>query len=303
MAKIRDLNPYKCRVVGALDEYEYYIAFAKNAIKLSTTDSAQPFTYLQQDFIKQTLITSNVIGYDRIARRFMVAYGFGLNDYWKPTDVTFVVPNRAGYTRKISYDASDAGAYLITGLPSNISLGSIIRHYTDRLRAVDRAIIQNLGATKTANYIVVRDKDTRLSVLQAVQQTEDGEPVIVVDGAVGDGLRGIKNETPFLIPQLEEYKEQVRSELLTRLGTMSANTNKRERVQSAEVNASVGQCEDSIYTLIDNLNLQFKTYELPFKVELNNSLEELYYPDSSAGEEEAAEPEEAIKIEEQEKND
>ena len=67
-----------------------------------------------------------------------------------------------------------------------------------------------------------------------------------------------------------------RDKLLNKLGIMSANINKRERVQVGEVNATVGQCSDYIYMLVDCFNKQMDTYGLPFKMELNGSLEELY---------------------------
>ena len=72
---------------------------------------------------------------------------------------------------------------------------------------------------------------------------------------------------------------------------MSANINKRERVQVGEVNATVGQCEDYIYLMIDTFNKQMDTYGLPFKMRLNGSLESLY--DNSPDEQEE-QPAEAI---------
>ena len=47
-------------------------------------------------------------------------------------------------------------------------------------------------------------------------------------------------------------------------------------MQVGEVNATVGQCEDYIYLMIDTFNAQMETYGLSFKMKLNGSLEELY---------------------------
>ena len=57
---------------------------------------------------------------------------------------------------------------------------------------------------------------------------------------------------------------------------MSANIDKKERVQVGEVNATTGQCVDYIYMIIDTFNKYCNYYNLPFKMSLNGSLEELY---------------------------
>jgi hypothetical protein len=75
---------------------------------------------------------------------------------------------------------------------------------------------------------------------------------------------------------VEQYRTIIRDRLLNKLGIMSANINKRERVQVGEVNATVGQCVDYIYLWIDTFNAQMKDYGLPYRMELNGALEELY---------------------------
>ena len=50
-------------------------------------------------------------------------------------------------------------------------------------------------------------------------------------------------------------------------------------MQSAEVNASLGQASDYIYMLIDNFNKQCDSYGLPFKMDFNGSMEEIYLQD------------------------
>ena len=57
---------------------------------------------------------------------------------------------------------------------------------------------------------------------------------------------------------------------------MTNSIEKRERVQSAEVNATIGQATDYIYLLIDTFTKQCETYGLDFEMVLNGSLEEIY---------------------------
>ena len=60
------------------------------------------------------------------------------------------------------------------------------------------------------------------------------------------------------------------------IGVLTANTDKKERVQSAEVNANLGQASDYIYLLIDTFNKQCDTYGLDFQMVYNGSMEEIY---------------------------
>lgn len=272
--KIRDLNPPRVFVLD--NEYSEYEALALNSIKVNCTDPNLSFDYLQEKFIKEQLVRTNYVGYDRLINMWAKCYGYGLNDYWQPNKLTFIYPNRRGYTRPASYEANQNGAYLIQGYPGNITLSGIIQKATDTMAICDKVIIQNLEASKTPHYIVVKDKDTRLSLLQAIRERQSGEPVIMIDQSLGDSMKGIENLTAFIVPEVYQFKENVRDRLLNKLATMTANVNKRERVQVGEVNAMVGQCEDYIYSMIDNVNRQFKSYDLPFKMEINTSLEELY---------------------------
>lgn len=273
--KIRDLNPPRPYLIE--NDFEEYAALAANAIKIDCLDPTIKFGYLEEKFIKKQLIETNFVGYDTMINMWAKCYGYGLNDYWQPDRLTFIFPNRRGFTRQISYEPKRFGAYIIQGYPGNITLAAIIQKATATMQLCDSAIIQNLEASKTPHYVLVKDDSVRLSIETAIQQRQAGAPVIVVDETLGDSMKGIPNLTEFVVPQIYEYKQQVRAELLNKLGTMTANVNKRERVQVGEVNAMVGLCEDYVYSLIDNVNRQFEEYGLPFKISLNTSLEELYY--------------------------
>ena len=280
--KLKDLNPPNNYLLRS--DYEEYIAMAINSIKIDCTDPNIQFGYLEEDFIKRELIKSNIVGYDRLTNQWAIVYGFGINNYWRPTRLTFVLPtNRASFTRPASYEPDPIGAYFIKGLPANVSFNDIISKATDFMALCDNVIVQNLGAVRTPYVVVAESKEMQLSLLQAVQERQQGEPVVVVGKPLAKSLEGVQTYTEYIADKVETLKDQRRDQLLNKIGTMTANINKRERVQVGEVNATVGQCEDYIYMLIDNVNRQFTEYGLPFEMKLNTSLEELYTDDSQDG--------------------
>lgn len=269
--KFRDLariNPFDA---CGYSLYEEYKALLMNAVKISYLPA-----HIER-FVKSCMIENNQVGFDRITNRWAIAYGEGINEYWLPTTITFFFPNnKKSYQRAAFYEPAQNGAYLIHALPTGTSFFEIISTTTNEMRECDISIRQNLKATRNPFVAVVKDENTRLSLLSAIEEKEEGKPVVVTSADIAEGLKGVTFETPYIVDKVEQYRSIIRDRLLNKLGIMSANINKRERVQVGEVNATVGQCVDYIYLWIDNFNTQMEDYGLPYRMELNGALEELY---------------------------
>lgn len=266
--KIRDLNPAFSG--GASTRFLEYKNLLINAV------SIKGLKFNEERFVKSCLIENGAVGFDRLTDKWANVYGEGINDLGNPETLTFVFPNRSTYQRRAYYEPDEIGAYMILALPNTFALSTMIRETVEIEAMCDKAIRQNLKACQTPYIVVVKDEDTRLSVLQAIQEKEEGDPVVIVSADISEGLKGVQTETPYMVDKFVAYRDQERDRLLNKLGIMSANINKRERVQVGEVNATVGQCVDYIYLLIDTFNKQMETYGLPFEMVLNESLEELY---------------------------
>lgn len=171
--------------------------------------------------------------------------------------------------------AFDAWRILIAN-PSISALMPVIETYASLLADCRVSIKQNINAVKTPSFWVVEDSDTELSIKQIAQQTIEGKPAVIVKKNVTETLSSMKNETPFIADKIHQEYREILNEVLSRLGILTANTSKRERVQSAEVNAGLGQSIDSIYTIIDFWNKQIESYGLPYKMEFNGVSETLY---------------------------
>lgn len=251
--------------------YEEYKALLMNAVKIPLLPA-----HIER-FVKSCMIENNQVGFDRITKRWAIAFGEGVNEYWLPTIITFFFPNnKKSYQRRAFYGPAENGAYLIHALPTGTSFFEIISATTNEMRECDISIRQNLKATRTPFVAVVKDENTRLSLLSAIEQKEEGKPAVITSADLAEGLKGVVFETPYIVDKVEQYRTIIRDRLLNKLGIMSANINKRERVQVGEVNATVGQCVDYIYLWIDTFNAQMKDYGLPYRMELNGALEELY---------------------------
>lgn len=258
------------------DERAEFMNLLLNAVALKRTDG-EIVPYPQEQFFKKQIIYRNVVGYCRVGDVFTEVDGMDIDLYRFPEYIIMRTGNgRPLGTRKADYAPNLNGNYILFGLPFSMSLAELVFSAADEIAETDRAIRQNRRACQTPYFMICSDPETRLSLEQAIQQQQDGTPVVIVDEKIAGDIKGIATVTPFLVDKFLQYRDAVRDRLFNKLGIMSANINKKERVQVGEVNATVGQCLDYIYMLVDNLNRQFESYGLPYKMETNGSTEELY---------------------------
>lgn len=276
--KIRDLKGgkpcYKSICKGSTAFYEYKNLLLNN-LKIERTDG-QEMKADEEAFIKDELIETGQVGYDCITQKWAGAKGQGVNELGNPTHIVFVFRNGFTYQREAYYKPDTSGAYIIKAMESNFSLAEMIRQTTDFMDQSDVAILQNVMASKIPAVFVLSDENLQLSLKQAVQQVQNGEPVVIVSPQLGDAMKGVATNFNFVADKIDELKGKYRDRLLNKIGIMSANIDKKERVQVGEVNATTGQCVDYIYMVIDTFNKYCDYYKLPFKMKMNGSLEELY---------------------------
>lgn len=283
--KIKDLNP-ECKKSGvkysAFSEIQNLLA---NAIKISNVD------FTTESIIKRYLF-NGYVGYDKLRGVWCNVYGTGVNRQGNPTSLIFVYENGETFTRPAYYEPNDYGAYFIKATPLPFSFNNMIKTTTDTMHECDISIDQNIKATRTPFTAILKNEDLRLSLEHAIEQKKDGKPVLLVSPELGEALAGVEFKTQYVVDKLATFKYDERDRLLNKIGIMSANTDKRERVQVGEVNATLNQCTDYIYLLIDTFNKQMEDYGLNFEMSFNGALEELYLQNEKA--------EEVEKIEEKE---
>ena len=279
--KIKDLNPISiCRANGVYSRFEEYFNLLMNAVKVVSAQGEASINYEEETFLKRGLFENGSMGYDKITKKWYYVYALGLNDDGDPTELCFVTANGKTFTRPAYYDNKDDGAYKVDALPINMSMSQMIKATTDFMINCEMAMKQNLEACKTPYIVVCKNENLRLSFETAIQQKQTGQAVIVVNEDLGDGLKAIDIGVTYLVDRFAEARDTERDALLTKLCILTANTDKKERVQSAEVNASLGQASDYIYMLIDNFNKQCDSYGLPYKMVFNGSMEEIYLNDN-----------------------
>ena len=277
--KIKDLNPVStCKANGVYSRFDEYFNLLMNAVKVVSAQG-EAINYETETFLKRGLFENGAMGYDKLTKQWYYVYGQGLNEFGNPTSLIFVTANGKTFERKAYYENEEDGAYKVDALPINMPMSQLIKATTDFMTNCEVAMKQNLEACKTPYIVVCKDDKLRLSFETALQQKILGQACIVVSEDLGDGLKAVDIGVTYLVDKFAEARDTERDTLLNKLGILTANTDKKERVQSAEVNASLGQASDYIYMLIDNFNKQCDSYGLPYKMTFNGSMEEIYLQD------------------------
>lgn len=244
-----------------------------NAVKI------EGVPFYKENFIKRALFSRGQVGYVRSADVWAYVSGEGLNGYEFPLSGIFASAKGEITRGELSYEA-DGDKYLILANEVAYPLITTILVTCEFLATLDVGINQNAKAVRIPRYIAVSDDDDaaalKLSLMYANEQIEEGIPVIKISEQMGKALTNVQMNVELIADRLLELKQEIRNELLTRLGILTANSTKRERVQVGEVNAHVGECVDSIYVIIDCFNKQMQSYNLPFEMKLNGVIEDLY---------------------------
>lgn len=275
--KLKDLNPTVRKRYGVYSRYDEYLSLFLDKLKIVKKSTGEKISYPVANFIKTTLCEIGEVGYDKISDEWAYVYGESINELGNPTTLNFVTANGKTWRRKAYYDADKDGAYLINALPSrDVTMGGLIRETTDFMTDCDVARHQNLEACKTPYIVKCKNKDLRLTLLDAIEQKQDGQAVIIVSEDAGESLEAINISVPYLVDKFTEARDRERDTLLNKLGTMTSNTNKKERVQSAEVNATIGQSEDYAYMIINAFNEQCESYGIDYEMQFDGSLEDIY---------------------------
>ena len=88
----------------------------------------------------------------------------------------------------------------------------------------------------------------------------------------GSGIKVAGTGAQFLVDKLQECRQREINELYSSLGTATVNTDKRERIQGAEVNTSIEYAYDSIMINCDTFNYDAKYGGINIRMKPNTGI-------------------------------
>lgn len=190
-------------------------------------------------FLELTLFTQGmaVFFYEEVMERYLALQtmiGGNLDVYRVPKIRRAYAVN--GYNKELS----DKDSVLIFNNYLREPSFPTVQLYAKRLYEVERAIDVNVKAQKTP-IMILCDESQRLTMRNLYEQYNGNEPFIFGSKALDlQGVKTLQTEAPYVADKLTLLKHQYWNEALTFLGVKNLNTEKRERLNTDEVQSNLG---------------------------------------------------------------
>ena len=176
-----------------------------------------------------------------------------INMYWNPKEI--VITN--SYLTNPKYGVIGVNSGIIKLFDDYGGMDDIVRHYAVKLAQIDRSIDVNLMNSNVTMYFEARNKKHAQEIKDLYAQSTQGEPLVVANESVTKGkqidtlYKDIK--TQYIVNDLLQSKRTIINEFLTKIGIANANYDKRERLNSDEVNQNNEETKAMISVIFDNL--------------------------------------------------
>lgn len=223
-----------------------FSTFFHNAVKIETNE----FKDLPKRYLLETLMNKGAIAFDKELRLFLPFTQSGIDIYGLPTQYTLIGMN--GFNKLCSPEE----VVILRANDLRVPIAIYLEQQAQKLADIDMAIEQNMNAIRTMTLVEVPDKATMLSFSNLESAREIGASVVFVNRSanIQGNIKVSSTGAEYLIDKLQEARREILNETFQTLGIGTMNTYKKERVQSAEVEASNFYTIDSINTLIDTFN-------------------------------------------------
>lgn len=237
--------------------FQYLLRLVKGKLEIETPD------YWDGDFLLDTLLLDGVFGiFEHNSEPLaMNCHPYGVNMYYKPTSFTIANPVLGTFKKTIGLDGELV--YLeeeptVSG--SFRTIRPLLTKYAYQLAACDKCIDQSLMNSGVAAIFSASSKKAAESYRLMYDEISEGKPAVFVDEELGLGSQNSRSlqYTPakdnYICDKVQIEKRCLIEEFLTAIGIQNANTDKRERLNSDEVNSNNEEC--FIATAVWRYNLE-----------------------------------------------
>ena len=242
------------------DRLSIFDSLFHNSVKIKN-DTEVPKRYLLRE-----LLNKGAVAYDRATGLYLPFVGTNIDNYGLYTQYTLI--GYKGLTLKRKVDE----VCILRANDLQYPLISFLREQCEKITDIEMAIYQNLEACKTMTIAETTD-DSFLTNAELVESKRVGSTIFFRNKtSLTNVLKVDSTGAQYLVDKLMEARQKVINETLSCLCISSANTDKRERVQSSEILASEGFAIEMGKTLIDTFNYDAESGNIPIRLSRNTEL-------------------------------
>lgn len=238
-----------------------FISFAHNAVKFENLGETP------KRYIMRVLINYGAIAYDKETKLFLRFVPIGYDIYGLPQQYQLYGYN--GYT--VTRSPDEVVILRVNDIEQPIK--PYLEVQSKKIVNYDMAIEQNLEAIKTMTIYECESDAQVLSMINQAESRRIGASVFYANKNAygGTTVKSSSTGAQYLVDKLQEARQKELSDTYAMLGMATVNTDKRERIQGMEVNASLGLAIDSILLDVDTFNYDAKQGGLNIRMIPNTS--------------------------------
>ena len=225
--------------------FNYLLRLAKGIFEIKA-----PETW-DTDFILNTLLLEGVFAIfennsEPIA---MNCQPYGVNMYYKATNFNIANPVLGTFDKTIGVDGALIYLEEVTlHTTSYKTIVPLLNKYAYQLAACDKCIDQSLMNSGVAAIFSASSSKAAQSYRKMYDDISEGKPAVFVDESLGltspnsRSLQYTPAKDNYICDKIQIEKRCIIEEFLTAIGVNNANTSKRERLNSDEVNSNNDEC-------------------------------------------------------------
>lgn len=190
----------------------------------------------------------------------------GLNWYGHPTKIIIANPVLGNIEKTIDEDG------VLINLQYNYhSVQALIQRYATMLAMCDSSLAVGLMNSKVAFIAMASNKQQANTMKRMYDEISAGNPAVFVNQDVANPANFYFNRVKenFIGEQILSVKRSIMNEFLTEVGINNANTDKRERLNSEEVNANNEEIGLNVQDWLDNLKTGIKKVNKMFDLNVS----------------------------------
>lgn len=237
-----------------------------------------------KDFLQETLFREGVmacfIPNNSAGPILMNGSATGYNMFYHPSQFIIANPVLGNYTLNIGVDCELLDLGHCAG--DFYSFDPLIVRYASLLASIDGSLNMTLMNSKVAQVFSASDNAALKTMQKVYDDVSEGKPAVFIAKGLRDDVEvkpyfnNVKNT--YIGTELLQDRQTIMNQFLTEIGINNANTQKRERLITAEADSNQGEVKAIVDEVLDRMNICFGKINAMFgtnmSVELNTKVVE-----------------------------
>lgn len=271
MAKVKNDDFQTLLLARADEEKSKFKNLLFNSINIEGLDKEQPDLYIKDMLFVRGYMIATKIYNDKWCLFKCGSYDDKNNIYgrFQPELVSIEFEN-GKFIKDLKVNDN---AFIIRFTPNKEGLEIWLDLMCKRIARIDLAIENNL-ILSSMGFVYSCDGVNKKSLKESLRQASEGDFAVLATQLITDKINTEKVQAQYYGDKFYELKEKYIKEVLTRLIGVASVGEKKERTTSFDTN--IGESIDTAYIYVDTFNNDCKKYNVPFKMTINSTIEEMY---------------------------